>query len=551
MPTYNFSNLDFESLKADLIKFIKATDEFADYEFEGSALNSIASLLTYSMLQQNYYLNMTTQELYLSTASLYKNAVAIAKSLNYIPHRKQSASISTTIAIDQTELILDSGQPVLIPSNCSFLVDGVEFITNTSYNIYDQDPIDIIVYQRSLINENYLYQELTKELLYGVEVDEGYFTVTVDGELWTEYQNQIDADENSEIYFLDNNLNGKLEISFGEGIIGKAPLVDAVIDINYGITTGADGNNLKEISLNQPIYSGETTAPEYTYVDADCTIVSVSSSGGTDEETIQSIKVNAPKFYEAQNRAVTKQDYQILLGQIPFLETTNIWDGAEIHPPTFGTVYGTFKPVSGPDNLTDLQKETIISYIQNYMPLTLKFVIKNPIYIYLTITSKVFYYESYQVDTTVIRAEVEDNINTYFTDTITIGDTTLKYSSLLETIDAPEEVSNNLTTVTCHLKFDKAVESSNSYVFELGNAIRKMSIDNTYLKDDGLGNIVLKSNGSIVGSVDYETGDIYFIFDGMDLYNNILDFVTEINDIYFVKENLPVLDTIILTFEGV
>ena len=69
MAQYDFSNLDFDALKADLIDYMKSTDEFKDYEFEGSALNSLASLLTYTMLQQNYYLNMTTQELYLNSAS--------------------------------------------------------------------------------------------------------------------------------------------------------------------------------------------------------------------------------------------------------------------------------------------------------------------------------------------------------------------------------------------------------------------------------------------------------------------------------------------------
>ena len=371
-------------------------------------------------------------------------------------------------------------------------------------------------------------------------------TLTVDGTIWNEYLNDIDADENSEIYFLDNNLNDKLEISFGDGTIGKTPTIGDEIVVIYGTTTGIDGNNVNDITLDQEIYSGI-----YTYTDSDCTITPVYSSGGSEEETIDSIKVNAPKFYEAQNRAVTKTDYETLLQQISFVETINVWDGAEDEPPVYGTVYSTFKPVSGDDLLSTSQKTEITDFIEDYMPMTLKFVIKDPIYIYLTITSKVFYYETYQVDTTVIRGDIETEINDYFTVDMTLSDTTLKYSQLIQKIDSVTEVSNNLTEITCHLKFDKAVASSNAYIFELENEILVGSIDNTYIQDDELGNIILKSDSSIIGSVDYTSGDIDFIFDSMDATDNLLYFNTEIDDIYFTKNNLPILNSMTFTFEGV
>lgn len=548
MTTYDFSNLDFAELKADLITYIKDSDEFVDYEFEGSALNSLASLLAYITLQQNYYLNMTTQELYLGTASIYKNAVAIAKSLNYIPHRMQSATINTTFAVDQTgdALQLDSGAPILIPANCDFLVDGVRFTTGTSYNIYDTDPIDIELRQRTIFTETYNYEGLAKELLYGSEIDNDYFVVTVNGDLWSEYLNDIDVDSYSEIFYLDQNLNDKLELSFGDNIIGLNPTIGAEIVVTYGVTTGAEGNNLSEITLDQIIYSGP-----YAYDNDDCTIVSSLSSAGTSKESIQSIKANAPKFYEAQNRAVTKLDYHTILQQVAFIETLNVWDGAEMVPPVYGSVYGTFKPLTGPDLLTDTQKLEIQNFITPYMPLTLKFRIEDPLYIYLDITSYVYYYKEYLVDTTTIRAEIENLINNYFSTELILTDTILKYSNLLEVIDTPTEVSNNLTNIDCFIKFNKASGSSNAYIFDIGNGIKIGSIDNDYIQDDSLGNIILKSDSSVIGSINYDTGNFNFIFDGMDVVDNIINFNTSISDIYFFKKNLPVLNSTTFTFEGI
>jgi len=542
---YNFTSLDFESLKADLIAYIKESDTFQDYEFGGSALNSIAGLLAYTTLQQNYYLNMTTQELYLSSATIYKNVVAIAKSLNYIPHRKQSAKINTSIAFDQTNPLLLDG-PIEIPSTCSFLVNGVEFLTNTSYNIYDSDPIDILLYQRSINTETYSFTGIAKELLYGFEIDDRFISITVDGVIWSQYLNDIDANSTSDIYFIDNNLNNKLEVTFGDNIIGKTPTIGSEIVVTYGVTAGSAGNDLSLIVLNQTVYSGV-----YSYIDSDCTIANSTSSAGTEEETIQSIKVNAPKFYEAQNRAVTKGDYQVLLKGLSFIETINIWDGAEANPPVYGTVFGSVKPVSGDDLLTTSQKAEIQTHIKQFMPLTLKFTLVDPIYIYITITSTVYYYSRYSVDSTVIRSELDSLITAYFTNDLTIEETTLKYSRLIEKIDSVDDVSNNLTDITCHIKFDKTVSTSNNYIFDLGNTIKINSIDNEYIKDDGLGNIIQKSTSTVIGGIDYTTGELNFISPEMNSIDNIVKFETDVRDIYFLKNSLPVLYQASYIFEAI
>lgn len=547
MADYLFDKLDFDDLKENIINYIKDSDEFQDYSFDGSALNSIANLLTYITLQQNYYLNMTTQELYLDTATLYKNAVVIAKSLNYIPHRKISSSLKIKMKCVTLEKEIEEDYGILIPQNCLFSVGGKKFITEASYTILDKiSETEISLYQRELYEETFTFDGSDIELLYGYDIDDNFLSVTVDGVLWTEYRNNISGTSDSEIYFVDLNLDDKLVITFGDNIIGKKPLNGVEIKVTYGVTEGVLGNSLTDATLDQTVYSNVTA-----FDNSDFLITSEVSNGGLNEESLNSIKTNAPKFYEAQNRAVTRQDYQALLKDISFVEILNVWNGADESPPTYGTIFSTFKPVDTISNLSDTQKDEIYSFIRPYMPLSIVLKIIDPIYIYVNISSKIYYYLNYNKSTSTISSEIQSNISDYFKNQLLVYDTKLKYSNLIHLIDELPEVSNNLTDLILNIKFNKTTLSSFAYSFETRNALLPSSIDNTYLRDDSLGNIVDKSTLEIIGSVDYTSGRISFARDDMDETDNLLYFKTAIDDIVFIRNNLPILGTTNFTFIGV
>ncbi len=342
--SYDFSSLDFSTLKNNIINYIKDDDNFADYSFEGSALNSIANLLTYTSLQQNFYLNMTTKELYLDSASLYRNVVAIAKSLNYNPHRSISSSIEIQVDLKEGVELIEN-ETIYFPPNCEFKINNLIFNSDTSYT-FTEDELIMKLYQREVKEETFTYDSSLSsfELLYGVEIDDRYFSVFVDGVLWEEHVDDITVNGSTEIFFLYNNINEKIELSFGDNTIGKKPSNGSEIRVVYSITEGLAGNTLSEpIILNENINSNESIV----YSNDDFVFTSISSSfGGLSFEDIDSIKINAPKFYEAQNRAITYTDYKTILGSISFVDAVNVWDGIEVNPPIYGTVFGTFKPAN-------------------------------------------------------------------------------------------------------------------------------------------------------------------------------------------------------------
>lgn len=532
---YDFSNLDQETLKANIIAYIKEDATFTDYNFDGSALNSIANLLTYVTLQQNFYLNMTTQELYLDTATLFRNAAAIARSLNYIPYRMSPAKLLTDA------YFVDGVGATEIPQHCKFLVDGIPFTTKTAFNFTDAGVESIELWQMDIITENYVFSSGAYELLHGTNIADDYVIVKVNGVAWTEYNSSTSIDGTSEVFFLSFNNNDKLTVSFGDGTFGKTPPASAAIEVIYGTTIGASGNGLSEIVLDQVI-SPYDIAFQNTQL----------SFSGSDSETIESVKINAPKFYEAQNRCVTKNDYKVFIeGHAPTdANIVNVWDGSIADPPIYGTVFITVKPNVGL-TLTAQQKIDLLAYLSDFTVMSIRNQIVDATYVYVNITSTVYYYKNYGVSTTELKSTIEDNVQDYFDNSLSSFNTKLRYSNLVRAIDLPNEVSNNLTEIDYYLKFDQA--PNHQYNFNVQNVIAPGTITCTFTGDslyDSAGKIHLTSDDSEIGTVDYATGKISFQTT-LDAADNKLYFDTVSDDFLFESSNLPFYESIAITFEGI
>lgn len=85
--------------------------------------------------------------------------------------------------------------------------------------------------------------------------------------------------------------------------------------------------------------------------------------GGASRESIQSIKYYAPRGFQAQDRAVTVEDYAFTLAKdYPFAESIFVWGGEDNTPPVYGRVFVSIKPVKG-TTLTNQEKEAIKSGI--------------------------------------------------------------------------------------------------------------------------------------------------------------------------------------------
>ena len=112
MPYTQVANLDFEDIKVALKDYMRAQTEFTDYDFEGSALSNLIDVLAYNTYYTAFNTNMVVNELFIDSATLRDNVVALAKQLGYTPKSitAPTAYISFTVTYDNpttdTELFL-------------------------------------------------------------------------------------------------------------------------------------------------------------------------------------------------------------------------------------------------------------------------------------------------------------------------------------------------------------------------------------------------------------------------------------------------------------
>jgi len=104
--------------------------------------------------------------------------------------------------------------------------------------------------------------------------------------------------------------------------------------------------------------------------------------GGSDKESIDSIRFNAPRNYDKQNRNVTENDYvQSITSQFSYIQAISVWGGEKNTTPAYGKVYISIKPTGG-FALTDTQKSDIQAAIQPYNVMAIDTVFVDPTFNY-------------------------------------------------------------------------------------------------------------------------------------------------------------------------
>jgi hypothetical protein len=352
------AELDFDTIKTNLKSYLKSQSEFSDYNFEGSGMSVLLDILAYNTHYMGYYLNMVSNEMFIDTALTRGSVVSHAKLLGYTPRSRIAARAAVNLTISPTAG--DANASVLIPRFTRFVSetkDGVNYIftnpstkivaKNTSTGLFVAENLELKEGQPVTFTFTYDSQTNPRQVfeLPDVGIDTSTLEVVVQSstqnanqETYILAQDATDVDEDALVYYLEENKNGRYQIYFGDGIIGKKISEGNIVIVTYLITSGAGANNLKDFKLLDNILTGSTTT---------ISLVAESSSG-TAEETIDQIRFTAPKSFIAQNRAVTKNDYIALINRdYPYFEAVNVWGGEENVPPVYGKVFFTAKPLGG------------------------------------------------------------------------------------------------------------------------------------------------------------------------------------------------------------
>ena len=477
------TNLDFGGIKASLKAFLSQQDTLKDYNFDGSALSVLVDLLAYNTQYNAYYLNMVANEMFLDSAIQRGSVVSHAKLLNYIPQSAVAPKATVHITVNGV-----TTTTLTLPKFTSFISEAIDdvnytFLTtdSTTVNVTANTATfnDIIISQGIASSYSFTYNTATnpKQLFeipdsaidtstMIVSVQESSTnTASVTYNLSTNY---IDLTPSSTVYFLEEGMNGKYQIYFGDGILGKSLVNGNIVNLTYITTSGTSAFGANSFTAMDSIGGFSNTVVTSVF----------SATQGSDKETIESIKYTAPKAYAAQGRAVTKDDYIYLIQNnstnLP-IDSVSVWGGEENDPPVYGQIFCAVKPAGG-FTLTPTQKEKLISeVIKPISVLTVTPTIVDPDYTYVKINTKVLYdVKKTTLTGNQIQSAVVSAINTFSDTTLNTFNSVFKLPDLISSIQtADPSIITNESTVKLQKKFYPKLNARSTYILDFGVKLKR------------------------------------------------------------------------------
>jgi len=552
MPYTQVANLDFEDIKTALKDYLRATSDFTDYDFEGSAMATLLDTLAYNTYYTAFNTNMVVNELFIDSATLRDNVVAIAKQLGYRPKSATApvAYVSFTATYgnqtNDTELLLKKGtgfianydnaiyQYVTLDDAKGQVSNGVA--TFTSVPVYEgTQVVNTFTVNTALKSQRFILDNQnidTTTISVRVFPSGGSFS-----EPYLVADNILSVDGDSKIFFLDEIEDERYEIILGDGVLGRKLENGSRVEVSYMTTNGPASNGVKTFIFSGVLENAQGVSP--TNITVNIT-GSVASSGGEDIESTAKIKFNAPKSYGAQDRAVTAQDYAAIVREIyPSTSDIIIFGGEDQVPPEYGKVFIVLKP-NDAAFLTSLTKQQIIENLKKYVVASVEPVIVDPSILYVELTSKI-YYNSQATDKTPaqIRDEVIGSVQSYLdtSDTEKFNGK-FRYSKVVGVIDDTDRVINsNLTTVMMRKDFYPLLNSTSYYEICFQNAfdedcdepvlsstafrVTEYPNFDVYIEDRS-GKIVLYRLDSVTGEkvvLDSDIGDIDYVNGELKMYS--------------------------------
>ena len=475
MSNLRIAELDFNQIKTNLKTFLNAQTEFTDYDFEGSGLSVLLDVLAYNTHYNAYLANMVVNEMFLDSAVKRTSAVSIAKHLGYTPTSVRGASANIDVVVTSP-----TGLPNTLTmdryTQFTSTVDGTAytFLTNQALSAsrngtaYTFTDVDII--EGKLLSFRHAVTDTTPDAKYEIpslNVDTTTLEITVQtsssdttSSVYTLATDITGIDSTSKVFFLEENSNGKYQIYFGDGIIGKSLTSGNIITIQYLVSSGAAVNVSSTVSQS---FTASGTIGGSSSV---AITVNSNSTGGADAETITSIKFNAPKVNASKNRAVTSIDYEsLILANYSGAEAISVWGGEDNIPPFYGRVMISLKPFSG-FTISDAVKENIKNDIlKNKQILAITPVFVDPEFFYVNITADVKYYSALTTLTSgAVKTLIDSTITNYFSSELQKFNKTYNNSKLISLILAANSAINSvIITIKLQRRVVPVLSTGNTY----------------------------------------------------------------------------------------
>lgn len=562
------TSLDFDTLKQNFKTFLSTQSVFKDYNFDGSNISVLLDVMAYNSYLNSFYLNMVASEMFLDSAQKWESVVSHAKELNYTPRSAKSSVANVTINVTT----IGTTPPFVIPKGTGFT--GINsngsfvFVTNQSHtytspnNQYTASELQL--FEGKYVNNSFIMDysdETQKFVLTNKNIDIDSLTITVyennsqNTTSFSKVDTLFNLNGSSNVFFVQAAQNNQYEILFGDGYLGRRPQNQALIVADYRITSGSSADGITSFVINKdlgPVNGGKVAINSIT--------VTSNSAGGANNEQIESIRFQAPRYFATQQRAVATDDYSSLIlskfgGQI---SDAIVYGGETVEPKQYGRVILSLKYASG-TIVPDYVKDEIHNYMLKYVSLPTRIIVKDPDYLYCKIDSSIQYNKN---STTKLPNDIKSivlaAIQQFSTEHLEKFGKDFRYSKFVAHIDnSDDSITSNNTELKIIKKITPLLNYETSYEIEFNNAAEYEGVypgkslsdepvltstyftyvtsdgtqyTNSYIQDNSQGVLIVYTyiNGiytvlnNNLGTIDYDTGIVKINKFKVSNYNNVI-----------------------------
>jgi len=551
MPQINVTELDFDTIKQNLKTFMQSQAEFSDYNFEGSALSVLLDTLAYNTHYNALLAHLLANESFLDSAIKRTSVVSLAKTLGYTPRSKRCSVATINFTITPSNAYTSS--TYTLPRDTVF----TSTLNGTTYTFVPSEAVtatlqdfsgtgkfvfsNLKLKEGKRISNSFLIaanKELEPVIIPNKDVDTSTLRVRVQTsgsnfnfETYVLHNGILDINESSKVYFLEETIEGLYSITFGDDVIGKKLTAGNVVIVDYINTNGVTANGAKTFTCSATL-TGGGEIKAYSG--------NVAAAGGQNKESIDSIKINAPKYNSARERGVTASDYKsLILASNENIQSCSVWGGESNDPPIYGKVFISLDPIPG-QIITQQDKDNIVSNIidpRGSIAILPEFV--DPEYTFITLKVGVVY----NVNATTLTpgqlsGSVSSAISTFFNTELNKLNKNFYFTALHTIIKG---VSNSIISINIIPSLQKRIEILDfdrdvNYTFTFNSRVQPRELHSTWfnytnndatnkvkLQDvpnadvvspeyNGFGTVFLQSDSGSkirdIGTIDYSTGKI-------------------------------------------
>lgn len=305
---FNYTGKDHAAIVADCAARIKehyGAAKWNDFE-EDSAGVMLLEAFAYVADLLLFYLDHQANESYLPTATERQNLINLCKLIGYRVSGARPAQVDLTFSLNRPH-----GYSVTIPK-------GTQISTAQGGIVFELAKAAVIPAGETSIKAPASQGETFDELIGlsdGTAWQEVYLPrsgiielqrLTIGGHEWSACDSLAEHLAGDRVFTLSLDAWGRGLISFGDGKTGAVPHNLSEIRAVYRVGGGSAGNVAPNtINMMRAVAAdenGDSVSVEVTNEEW--------AAGGADPESADSIRLNAPKFFETQNRCVTQGDYE-------------------------------------------------------------------------------------------------------------------------------------------------------------------------------------------------------------------------------------------------